>query len=46
MVPYNGKETVTPMFGLPLATYLAFIVTGASIVLAVAWALYDRSRDD
>ncbi len=34
------------MFGLPLATSLAFIVTGASVVLAIAWALYDRSRED
>jgi hypothetical protein len=33
------------MFGLPLSTSLAFVVTAASVVIAVVWALYDRSRE-
>jgi hypothetical protein len=31
--------------GIPLSTFLAFVVTGASVVIAVAWALYDRKRE-
>jgi hypothetical protein len=33
------------MSGLPLSTSLAFVVTAASVVLAIAWALYDRSKE-
>jgi hypothetical protein len=31
--------------GLPWSTSLAFIVTGASVVLAVVWAIADRRAD-
>jgi hypothetical protein len=33
------------MLELPLATFLAFVVTGVSILVAVVWALDDRRRD-
>lgn len=32
-------------FGLPWSTFGAFAVLGGTIVLAVVWALWDRSRD-
>lgn len=32
--------------GIPLSTSLAFLVTGASIVIAVVWALHDRKKGD
>jgi hypothetical protein len=32
--------------GIPLSTSLAFVVTGASIVIAIIWAVYDRTRED
>lgn len=31
-------------FNFPWLTFLAFVVTAASIVLAVAWAAIDRRR--
>lgn len=33
------------MFGLPFLTFLSLIVTAASVVIAIAWALYDRSKE-
>jgi hypothetical protein len=32
--------------GIPLSTSLAFVVTGASIVIAIIWAIYDRTKGD
>jgi crotonobetainyl-CoA:carnitine CoA-transferase CaiB-like acyl-CoA transferase len=32
-------------FNLPWSTFLAFVVTGASVVAAIVWALHDRRRD-
>jgi hypothetical protein len=34
------------MFGLPTATFMAFVVTGASVIIAVVWALADRRSPD
>jgi hypothetical protein len=33
-------------FNFPLLTFLAFVVTAASILLAVVWALVDRRREE
>jgi hypothetical protein len=38
-------DTVT-VEGIPVSTFLAFVVTGAGIVIAIVWALIDRSRGD
>jgi hypothetical protein len=32
-------------FNVPWLTFLAFVVTAASIVLAVAWAAWDSRRN-
>jgi hypothetical protein len=32
--------------GIPLSTFLAFVVTGASIVIAIIWALHDRATEE
>ena len=32
-------------FNFPWMTFLAFVVTGASVVAAIVWALGDRGRD-
>jgi hypothetical protein len=32
--------------GIPLSTFLAFVVTGASIVVAIIWALSDSAGGD
>ena len=32
-------------FSMPWLTFLAFVVTGASILAAIAWALLDRAGD-
>jgi hypothetical protein len=32
-------------FRFPWMTFMAFVVTGASIVIAIVWALRDRARD-
>lgn len=32
-------------FNLPWSTFGAFLVLGATILLAVGWALWDRARD-
>jgi hypothetical protein len=31
--------------GLPLSTFLAFVVTAASVVIAVGWALNERRKE-
>jgi hypothetical protein len=31
--------------GLPWSTFLAFVVTAASVVIAVVWALNDKRKD-
>ena len=33
-------------FNMPWLTFAAFVVTAASIVLAVVWAALDRERKD
>ena len=33
-------------FNMPWSTFLAFVVTAASIVAAILWAVIDRKRDD
>ena len=33
-------------FNMPWLTFTAFIVTAASIILAVIWAVLDRERND
>jgi hypothetical protein len=33
------------VLGLPTATFLAFVVTGASIIIAIAWALNQRRKE-
>jgi uncharacterized membrane protein YwaF len=33
-------------FGMPWLTFMAFVVTAASIVLAVVWAALDRESRD
>jgi hypothetical protein len=32
--------------GIPLSTSLAFLVTGASIVIAILWAIHDATKGD
>ena len=32
-------------FHFPWMTFLAFVVTAASVVVALVWALRDRARD-
>lgn len=32
-------------FAMPWLTFLAFVVTGASILAAILWALLDRAGD-
>ena len=32
-------------YSVPWLTFLAFVVTAASILLAIAWAAWDGSRD-
>ncbi len=32
-------------FNFPWLTFLAFVVTAASVVLAVVWAILDRRRE-
>jgi hypothetical protein len=32
-------------FNLPWSTFGAFVVLGATIVLALIWALWDRARE-
>ena len=32
--------------GLPVSTALAFVVTGASVVIAIVWAIYDKAKRD
>ena len=32
-------------FATPWTTFLAYVVTGASILAAIAWALRDRAGD-
>ena len=32
-------------FAIPWLTFLAFVVTGASILAAIIWALCDRAAD-
>ncbi len=32
-------------FNFPWMTFMAFIVTGLSVLLALVWALRDRGRD-
>ncbi len=33
-------------FNMPWLTFAAFVVTAATIVLAVVWAALDRDRED
>lgn len=33
-------------FNFPWLTFLAFVVTAASILLAVVWAVLDRRREE
>jgi hypothetical protein len=32
-------------FNFPWMTFMAFVVTGASVVVALVWALRERGRD-
>ncbi len=33
------------MSSLPVSTLLAFVVTGASILLSIVWALWEKHRE-
>jgi hypothetical protein len=39
-------EAIVTIFGIPLSTSLAFLVTGASIVIAIVWAIHDMKKED
>jgi len=41
----EGLDFVGP-FNFPWMTFMAFVVTGASVVAALVWALRKRARDE